>query len=892
MSPEKQQKNNKIATIDSIMNNPKLSRIIHEAASAPLGSTKRDKAKSIISIINKSNPNSKPNGQGGPGGLFDNPTLGISSLGNSNSISSNPNADFFKTLSLNNSGYDSSGLFGAGSSSVTIFPDAGNLRSNNYSPLGLSSLSNSLASNYSSFNSITPKNNDNYKPMAGIKSNISTDSMFNGNNPQDSGLSSGGKNLMTKIPSFDLPKKDTSSPNSNISSDGKALVPGGPVDTTETTKTKADGTKITSKTEKPTTVNTETTNAPTVDYSQYGRTKEFDSTATKDSISLWDAITSQEGSSYTTVNKDSGALGKYQLMPFNLGYAGLKNTPQDIQTFLSNPQLQDEAIAKYRADLEKNYNGDPAKIAAAYYGGSLGANNYGTPKGDIQGKYDKNGNPTGYPSVNEYVAQVLARTTGENTSGGIYNTSSSGSGTDLQTAWAALPEAIQKQYGPELFAKLMQGASLTQQEEQLKQTLTQEYDLNNLLAKKNEMENMTPTVKQDMTDYIKGRDTYVKKIDNMINSVNSTMASTDISNPVTNKMYTDYKNYLLTLKGRQNQRYTEYLNRSIEQYNTDLTGIQNQYQNAVTSYNSALKSGDDLLENQYKETHDILVNMYNSLEKGPQTLADRQKAMNELNTTALSTASSISGYKQDYLSEESSYADRITDKTSGELLPGTNLPSLIEQLSVGIGKNPQGVVDSFTRAAIIKLESLTSSSDPNAFKQAMEYIQQLDDVIGSTTSNLPDLAKQQLAPVIADAKQSLLSKVQGQTSLSSTTQKPTGLVGYLTANAKDIGKIAKELSGEKIHWYSGKPSYPTRDQLIKEYSGINADIVGAIWDQDQIMKKQYGESATILDTVKSVAQQNNTTGDTSFAKLSTDEQIAEYLAAQILATPNFNSSLT
>ena len=51
--------------IDSIMKDPNLSKLIFEASSAPLGSTKRKQAKSTINIIKRSDKNNYF-GKGGP----------------------------------------------------------------------------------------------------------------------------------------------------------------------------------------------------------------------------------------------------------------------------------------------------------------------------------------------------------------------------------------------------------------------------------------------------------------------------------------------------------------------------------------------------------------------------------------------------------------------------------------------------------------------------------------------------------------------------------------------------------------------------------------------------------------------------------------------------------
>jgi hypothetical protein len=124
--------------------------------------------------------------------------------------------------------------------------------------------------------------------------------------------------------------------------------------------------------------------------------------------SLQNALAAQEsGGDYSAVNKDSGALGKYQILPSTLKnlLPGVSNTD-----FLASPALQDKAFDILINQLSTQYGGDQSKMAAAYYGGSYGASVVGTPKGDIpigaNGKPDPNGK---YPSINSYVNSVLSK---------------------------------------------------------------------------------------------------------------------------------------------------------------------------------------------------------------------------------------------------------------------------------------------------------------------------------------------------------------------------------------------------------------------------------------------------------------------------------------------------
>jgi hypothetical protein len=123
-------------------------------------------------------------------------------------------------------------------------------------------------------------------------------------------------------------------------------------------------------------------------------------------------IASQEsGGDYSAVNKDSGALGKYQMMPSNLSLVGLTDSPEDQKKYLASPELQDKAYDVLMSQLVTQYNGDARKVVAAYYGGDGAAQAVDTSAGD---KSQKNG-----PSINDYVAGILGTSLSGSTIGSV-----------------------------------------------------------------------------------------------------------------------------------------------------------------------------------------------------------------------------------------------------------------------------------------------------------------------------------------------------------------------------------------------------------------------------------------------------------------------------------------
>jgi hypothetical protein len=115
------------------------------------------------------------------------------------------------------------------------------------------------------------------------------------------------------------------------------------------------------------------------------------------------AIRSQESNdNYRAINRDSGALGGYQIMPFNL-FGGSewdrKALGRDVgrDEFLNNPQIQD-AIARWQlGNYLKKYGA--AGAAVAWYGGP----------GAVQNMYSKTTQTGGYPSLYAYWQSVLSK---------------------------------------------------------------------------------------------------------------------------------------------------------------------------------------------------------------------------------------------------------------------------------------------------------------------------------------------------------------------------------------------------------------------------------------------------------------------------------------------------
>lgn len=120
------------------------------------------------------------------------------------------------------------------------------------------------------------------------------------------------------------------------------------------------------------------------------------------------AISGQEsGGNYGARNPSSGAMGKYQIMPANLGGRGsgwdYETLGRDISVsqFMSSPQLQ-EQIAQHKLQQYYNQYG-PAGAAVAWYAGPGAAQKF---RSSGRASRSPEGN---YPSVSSYMNSILRR---------------------------------------------------------------------------------------------------------------------------------------------------------------------------------------------------------------------------------------------------------------------------------------------------------------------------------------------------------------------------------------------------------------------------------------------------------------------------------------------------
>ncbi|HEA46429.1 MAG TPA: hypothetical protein ENH99_01470 [Candidatus Pacearchaeota archaeon] len=198
-----------------------------------------------------------------------------------------------------------------------------------------------------------------------------------------------------------------------------------------------------------------------------------------------------------------------------------------------------------------------------------------------------------------------------------------------------------------------------------------ETELSNLKAMKG---NLVPTLK----NYMSGKDQYLRFIDKMIEQSQGRLATLDIGDPVVAREYKANLDYLYTLKGRQSQRYSNFLNSAIADYNADLERAQSNYDNNYKRYADEVNLDVTLSQNKYNTLMGAFSDMYTSLEEAPM----KREAL-----TAMRLENFINGAKAAELLEGGSNTDeKLLKKTSEFINFHSNDEGGLDLTTLGAGE--------------------------------------------------------------------------------------------------------------------------------------------------------------------------------------------------------------
>jgi len=223
-------------------------------------------------------------------------------------------------------------------------------------------------------------------------------------------------------------------------------------------------------------------------------------------------------------------------------------------------------------------------------------------------------------------------------------------------------------------AALPKGALLSEQLGDLKDTLYMDSGLKKMMSNLNLKQKAGATLQTDLKDYVRGRDEYGKKVDKMLIDAKDRMSKMDMANPYVKDSMTKYTNYLSILKGRQEKRYVDYINDSIDQHNTDLQFMTNQYNTQYNEYKDNLAYGTAVTTETYNGMKTMLGELYNNLAGIENTEMDMTIKQNEaLISNYKVIAAAAEAYNIDSLEGIDSQEQKAYDRLLEGLEPIKNI---------------------------------------------------------------------------------------------------------------------------------------------------------------------------------------------------------------------------
>lgn len=201
---------------------------------------------------------------------------------------------------------------------------------------------------------------------------------------------------------------------------------------------------------------------------------------------------------------------------------------------------------------------------------------------------------------------------------------------------------------------LQGGATLSGRIQKLDNVLRQNYHLDELLNQYQGTVSQGVGLEGRLTDYIRGRDQFLNETSGMLEDFKDRMLTMNLADPETRKSAEMYSNYLYELRGRQNKRYIEFLNSSVDEYNSQLQSTSNMYTTALDNYQRELTTKSAITQEEYGLMFGALTEMYNNVADAPRKALEMQKLQAELYAAQVAASKDLADL---YGTNDSAYLD-------------------------------------------------------------------------------------------------------------------------------------------------------------------------------------------------------------------------------------------
>jgi len=380
--------------------------------------------------------------------------------------------------------------------------------------------------------------------------------------------------------------------------------------------------------------------------------------------------------------------------------------------------------------------------------------------------------------------------------------------------------AVNAGTGPGLFAKNAADAKfgggldqyMTNLDEKLKKDFNLEpleQELSNLKAQGT---NLVPTLQT----YMKGRDQYISFVDDMIDKTEGQLLTLDMSDPVVANSYKNQLQYLYTLKGRQNTRYSNFLNAAVADYNADLTKTQNNYNNVYSRYQAAMTQQGTMAQNEYNNLYTTMADLYTNLEQAPTKRANAQLLQEQLYAAQAENLKNGVTQAQNtnpkFLEDKAKYLKDIT-VDAGATDPQTGT---LDMNKIG----PNGLIDLYTQINF-------QGGDQRAMTEAIRIaLAKTLEVSGNDPKKVTGIKK--MIDALRDSGYAESETWADSLSTAISLPAQTALSKFIVSNIDDIKKATSDLV--KGSFWGRKPGIEDKATWMKDYANLGTDFLESLYN--------------------------------------------------------------
>ncbi len=201
-------------------------------------------------------------------------------------------------------------------------------------------------------------------------------------------------------------------------------------------------------------------------------------------------------------------------------------------------------------------------------------------------------------------------------------------------------EAVNNQIGPTQFAYdtlKNDGGGMYERLMKIEEATRKSYGLDQMRDQLNSLVMSGSTLEGRLTDYIRGRDEFLNETEDTISDLKQKSMKMDMSDPRTRGNMQQHFNYLYEMRGRQNKRYVEFLDMSVNAYQGKIDAAKSVYDTEFARYETDVLNKQNIAKEEFNMMFTGLQEMYNTV-AGAET-AELEKQMMQYQVAAARAAS-------------------------------------------------------------------------------------------------------------------------------------------------------------------------------------------------------------------------------------------------------------